>query len=132
MTKHPSFIVKILQGANEGKILKMDFSEQLCNSTVFEITKDPLKSVSNWSYAYDLYCEKDFYNVILLSVSFIGGMIGDLLLLPLPDKYGRKKVLRISKFISLILHLNLLCTIGPTHLIITTFLGGIIYALFPI
>ena len=132
MTKHPSFIVKILQGTNEGKIIKMDFSEQLCNSYLYEITKDPLKSVNNWSYTYDLYCQKDYYNVILLSVPFIGGMLGDLLLLPLPDKYGRKKILRVSMFISLILHLNLLCTIGPIHLIITTFLGGIIYSIFPI
>jgi len=132
MTKHPSFIVKILQGENAGKILEMDFSEQLCNSALYEITKNPLKSVNNWSYTYDLYCEKDYYNVILSSVPFLGSMIGTLYVLPLPDKYGRKKVLKISMFISLIFHLNLLCAINPVHLIIITFLGGIINALFAI
>ena len=132
MTKNPSFIVKILQGENSGKILEMDFSEKLCNSTLYEITKDPLKSVNNWSYTYDLYCERDYYNVILLSVPFIGSMLGDLFVLPLSDQYGRKKVLEISMLISLIFHLNLLCTFGPVHLIIITFLGGIINALFAI
>ena len=43
----------------------MDFKDNLCNSTLYEITKNPLKSVNNWSYTYDLYCDRDFYNVIL-------------------------------------------------------------------
>ena len=132
MTKHPSFIVKILQGENVGKIFEMDFNEKLCNSTLYEITKNPLKSVNNWSYTYDLYCDRDYYNVILSSVPFLGSMIGTLLVLPLPDKYGRKKVMKIAMLISLIFHLNLLCAIGPIHLIIITFLGGIINALFAI
>jgi len=132
MTKYPSFIVKILQGEDSGKILEMDFNEKLCNSTLYEISKDPMKSVINWSYTYDLYCEKDYYNVILLSVPFIGSMLGDLFALPLPDQYGRKKIFKISSFISLIFYLNLLCTFGPLHLIIITFLGGIINALFAV
>ena len=132
MTKHPSFIVKILQGENSGKILEMDFNEELCNSTLYEITKNPLTSVNNWSYTYDLYCERDYYNVILSSIPFFGSMLGTLFLLPLPDKYGRKKVFSISMLISLFFHFNLLCAIGPIHLIIITFLGGIINALFAI
>ncbi len=132
MTKHPSFIVKILQGENSGKILEMDFNEELCNSTLYEITKNPLTSVNNWSYSYDLYCERDYYNVILSSIPFFGSMLGTLFLLPLPDKYGRKKVFSISMLISLFFHFNLLCAIGPIHLIIITFLGGIINALFAI
>ena len=132
MTKHPSFIVKILQGEDAGKIFEMEFNEKLCDSTLYEITKNPLKSISNWSYTYDLYCDRDYYNVILASVPFIGSMIGTLFVLPLPDKYGRKKIFQISMTISLFFHLNLLFTIGPIHLIIITFLGGIINALFAI
>ena len=132
MTKHPSFIVKILQGENTGKIIEMDFKEYLCNSAFYEITKNPSKSVNNWSYTYDLYCEKDYYNVILSSVPFLGSMLGTLFVLPLPDKYGRKKVLQISMSISLFFHFNLLFAIGPIHLILITFLGGIINALFAI
>ena len=132
MTKHPSFFVKILQGEDAGKIFEMDFKDNLCNSTLYEITKNPLKSVNNWSYTYDLYCERDYYNVILSSIPFFGSMLGTLFLLPLPDKYGRKIVMKISMLISLFFHLNLLCTIGPIHLIIITFLGETINALFAI
>ena len=132
LTKHPSFIVKILQGEDAGKIFEMDFKEELCDSTLYEITKNPLKSVINWSYTYDLYCDRDYYNVILSSVPFFGSMLGTLFLLPLPDKYGRKPVFKISMLISLFFHLNLLCAFGPIHLIIITFLGGIINALFAI
>ena len=43
MIKYPNFNVKILQGENAGKIFEMDFNEYLCNSTFYEITKNPLK-----------------------------------------------------------------------------------------
>ena len=132
MTKHPNFIVKVLTGDDAGKTFDIDFNEKLCDSTLYQITKNPLKSVNNWSYTYDLYCERDYYNIILASIPFLGSMIGTLFVLPLPDKYGRKKVFRISMLISLFFHLNLLCAIGPIHLIIITFLGGIINALFAI
>ena len=40
--------------------------------------------------------------------------------------------MKISMLISLFFHLNLLCAVGPIHLIIITFLGGTINALFAI
>ena len=123
MTKHPNFIVKVLTGDDAGKTFDIDFNEKLCDSTLYQITKNPLKSVNNWSYTYDLYCERDYYNIILASIPFLGSMIGTLFVLPLPDKYGRKKVFRISMLISLFFHLNLSCAIGPIHLIIITFLS---------
>ena len=130
MTKYPSFFFKILQGEYAGKIIEMDFKEYLCNNTLYELTKNPSKSVNNWSYTYDFYCDRDYYNVILSTLPFFGSMLGTLFLLPLPDKYGRKIVMKVSMSISLFFHFNLLCTIGPLHLIIVTSLGGIINALF--
>jgi len=132
MTKHPSFYVKMLLGENSGKIIEMDFNDNLCNSTMYELTKNPSKSVNNWSYTYDLYCDRDYYNVILSTIPFFGSMLGTLFLLPLPDKIGRKIVMKVSMAISLFFHFNLLFAIGPIHLIIITFLGGIINALFAV
>ena len=39
-------------------------------------------------------------------------MIGTLIILPLPDKYGTATILKISSLISLFFHLNLLLNIG--------------------
>ena len=103
----------------------MEFSPELCDSTLYEIQKDPKTSVINWSYTYDLYCQKEEYNTIITSLIFVGGMIGILLISPLPDKYGRANVLKYITIISLILHLNLFFITGPNHLILINFFGGI-------
>ena len=86
MIKYPNFNVKILQGENASKIFEMDFNEYLCNSTFYEIAKNPLKSINNWSYTYDLYCEKNYYNVIIVSASLVGTMIGTIIITPLSEK----------------------------------------------
>ena len=132
LTKIPSFFVKKLNSDDPNKIYEMEYSKELCDSTLYQITKNPNKSLNNWSYTFDLYCERESYNTIITSIVFVGGMIGTLFVLPLPDKYGRAKILKIISLISLLLHLNLLFNIGPLHLIIINFIGGIfgmIYAL---
>ena len=108
----------------------MEYSKELCDSNLYEIIKNPKKSVINWSYSFDLYCDKDIYNTIITSLIFVGGMIGTLLIVPLPDKYGRAKILKYIVIISLIFHLNLLFNIGPIHLIIINFLGGLFCQIF--
>ena len=81
--------------------------------------------MNNWSYDYDLYCSKDYYNDLVSTIFFTGGIIGSITLASIPDKYGRKKIFQILIVASLILHLNLLFAIGPIHVIITFFLGGL-------
>ena len=130
LTKHPSFFVRKLKSDNPDQIYEMEFDQKLCDSTLYEITKNPKKSVINWSYTFDLYCERESYNTIMTSIIFVGGMIGTLFILPLPDKYGRAKVLKYVTLISLILHFNLLFSIGPIHLIIINFVGGIFSQIF--
>ena len=122
LTKYPNFFVTKRNEPN--KIYEMEYSHELCDSSLYQISKNPKKSIINWNYTFDLYCQKESYNTIFSSIIFVGGMIGTLLILPLPDKYGRAKVLKYSSFISLILHLNLLFSLGPNHLIVINFLGG--------
>ena len=124
LTKHPSFFVKKLKSVSPNKIFEMEYDPKLCDSTLYEITKNPTKSIINWSYTFDLYCKKESYNTIITSIIFVGGMLGTLLVLPLPDKYGRSKILKAVTLISLILHFNLLFALGPNHLILINFIGG--------
>ena len=130
LTKNPSFFVKKLKSDDPNKIYEMEYSEKLCDSELYEITKNPKNSLLNWSYTFDLYCNRQSYSTIMTSIIFIGGMIGTLFVLPLPDKYGRAKVLKYVTLISLILHFNLLFSIGPIHLIIINFIGGIFSQIF--
>jgi putative MFS transporter len=130
LTKHPSFFVKKLKSEDPSKIYEMDFSDELCDSSLYEIKKNPQKSINNWSYTFDLYCERESYNTIMTSIIFVGGMIGTLFILPLPDKYGRSKILKLVTLISLILHFNLLFSSGPIHLILINFIGGIFSQIF--
>jgi len=123
LTKQPNFFV--IKNDEPNKTYEMEYSPELCNSNIYNITKNPKKSIINWSYTYDLYCSKESYKTIITSIIFLGGMIGTLIILPLPDKYGRKKILQLSSLISLFLHLNLLFNINAIHLIIINFIGGI-------
>ena len=124
LTKNPSFFVKKLKSDDPNKIYEMEYTDELCDSTLYEIIKNPEKSLINWSYTFDLYCNRQSYSTIITSIIFIGGMLGTLLILPLPDKYGRAKILKYVNFISLILHFNLLFSFGPIHLILINFIGG--------
>ena len=130
LTKYPSFLVRKLNSEDSTKLYEMEYSIELCDSNIYQIIKNPKKSLINWSYSFDLYCDKDAYNTIITSLVFVGGMIGTLLIVPLPDKCGRAKVLKYISIISLIFHLNLLFNIGPIHLIIINFLGGLFCQIF--
>ena len=59
-------------------------------------------------------------------------MIGTLTITPYIDKYGRSIILKICVSISLLLYLNLLFCIGPNHLVIVNFLGGMFSTIFTV
>ena len=101
LTKHPSFFVQKLKSDDPNKIYEMEFNNDLCNSSLYKINKNPEKSIINWSYSFDLFCEKETYITIITSIVFIGGMIGTLTITPLLDKYGRSLILKICVSISL-------------------------------
>ena len=123
LTKRPEFLCKD-KNSPDSDYKECKYQQDLCNSN-YEMKKNPLHSVNNWSYDYDLYCSKDYYNDLVSTIFFTGGIIGSITLASIPDKYGRKKIFQILIVASLILHLNLLFAIGPIHVIITFFLGGL-------
>ena len=122
LTKYPSFFVTKINEPN--KKYEMEYNHELCDSSLYQISKNPKKSIINWNYTFELYCQNESYNTIISSIIFVGGMLGTLFILPLPDKYGREKVLKYSSLISLVLHLNMLFCFGPKHLILINFIGG--------
>ena len=130
LTKHPSFFVQKLKSDNPHKIYELEFNQELCDSSLYNITKNPSKSIINWSYTYDLYCDKETYITIITSIIFVGMMIGTLTIVPAFDKYGRSVILKICVTISLITYLNQLFCFGPKHLIIINFFGGMIFPIF--
>ena len=132
LTKHPSFFVQKLQSEDPNKIYELEYNPEFCNSSLYKIIKNPNKSVINWSYTYDLYCERETYITIITSIVFFGSMIGTLTILPLIDKIGRSKIMKTCVVISLILYLNQLFCIGPIHLIFINFFGGIIFPVYSI
>ena len=132
LTKHPSFYVKKLKSDDPNKIYEMEYNQKLCDSNLYEISKNPKKSIINWSYTFDLYCKRESYNIIMTSIIFVGAMIGTLFILPLLDIYGRAIILKSITFISLILHFNLLLSTGPIHLILINFIGGIFSQIFAV
>ena len=107
LTRHPSFFVQKLKSDEPNKIYELEFSQELCDATSYNITKNPEKSLINRSYTYDLYCDKETYITITTSIVFVGMMIGTLTIIPLLDKYGRSIVLKITVSISLIFNILL-------------------------
>ena len=130
LTKHPSFFVQKLKSDDPNKIYELDFSQELCDSSSYNITKNPSKSVINWSYTYDLYCDKETYVTVITSIIFVGMMFGTLTIVPAFDKFGRSKILKICVTISLIVYLNQLFCVGPNHLIFINFFGGMLFPIY--
>ena len=112
----------------------MEFSKKYCDSSKYILKKDPIKSLHNLSYDYDLYCgpHDDIYELWLTISLFIGAIIGNIVLGPLPDQYGREKIFKYLSLFQLFLQINMVFNFGIIHLIIVTFFTGINLFLFPL
>lgn len=123
LTKSPDFFIIDKTKLNQN-LIKAIYSKEICNSSKYEIKKDS-KSIHNWSYEFDLFCNRYYYNTLIVYSVLFGQFLGTLLLSPFPDKYGRNTIFKILIVISLIIHINLILLINPLHVIISNFLGGI-------
>ena len=123
MTKRPDFLFKIKNSLDTYKICP---EENLCKNNLYDYLKNPDESLINFSYDFDLYCDKAFFIPMIGTCFFLGGLIGSLLLSPLPDKYGREKIYKFLLIFCLIVNLNILFPLGPWHLILSTLLIGLL------
>ena len=123
LTKQPDFFV-INRAEQNGNSIKMSYSKELCDHSKYKITKD-IESIHNWTYAFDLYCNREYLNTLVIYSILFGQLLGTVLLSPIPDKYGRKTIFKIIIAVSLIIHINLIILFNPYHVMISNILGGI-------
>ena len=124
LTKMPEFLCKDENGQYT-MICEYDRIKFCSSDNNLEFIKDKKHSVNNFTYAFDLYCSKEFFVPILSTLFFFGGLIGSVIFAPVPDKYGRKNIFIFIQIISLILQINTFFAIGPWHLVFIFFFSGI-------
>ena len=105
----------------------LEFNQDYCDTSKYIMQKDPINSLNNWAYEYDLYCtkEKDFLSTLLVISLFIGGVLGNIIFETIPDKYGREKIYKYLSVIELFLQINLILDFSFIHLTIILFFIGI-------
>ena len=131
LTKQPLFLCR---DNSSQDFAKCNFQEEkFCSkdkNSSFEYIKDKSNSLDNWSYEFDLYCSNKSYIVLIGSGFFIGAIFGCVFITPLPDKYGRKIVLKVFLSISCILHFLILISFNPLLLSIICIISGFVSAIY--
>lgn len=123
LTKQPEFF--IINKEDPKKIpLHESFSKEICDNSKYIIIKDN-KSIHNWTYEFNLFCDREYLNTLIIYSILLGQLLGTILLSPIPDKYGRKNIFIIIITVSLIIHINLVIVVNPFHIMISNLLGGI-------
>ena len=125
LTKKPVYLCKINDDLNS-IYHECEYNKQLFCQNQNSITykKDPSKSIINFTYSFDLICDRENYIPLIGSVFFFGSILGCLALSSLPDKFGRKRIFQILLSISCLANILSLCTINPTQLLFIIFLAG--------
>ena len=128
LTKKPVYLCKINDDLNS-IYHECEYNKQLFCQNQNSITykKDPSKSIINFTYSFDLICDKENYIPLIGSVFFFGSILGCLVLSPLPDKFGRKRIFQILLSISCIANILSLCTVNPTQLLFIIFLSWYVF-----
>jgi len=123
MTKKPDLLCKPKE--YQGNFEKCN-EEDLCKYEEFDHLKIKDDNLINLAYDFDLYCDKSYFPPIIGTTFFFGSIIGSVILSPIPDKYGRKKIYKILIIINSLLNFNMLLSRNIWHIIITTFLLGVV------
>ena len=138
LLKKPNiYVIEINSPNNIPEINKnqsVEFKDEYCDSSKYIIEKDPINSLYNLAYEYDLYCDrkKELYSVGIVISLFTGAALGNIIFETFPDKYGREKIYKVLSIIELFLYVNLILDFGIIHSIIIMFFIGINLYIFPL
>ena len=134
LLKKPNLLITEINNPNKNNPKSVAFKNEYCDSSKYIIKKDPINSLHNLAYKYDLYCsrKKDYYSAGLVMSLFLGATLGNIIFETFPDKYGREKIYKILSVVEIFLLLNLIFDFGIIHLIIIMFFIGINLYLFPL
>ena len=127
-------LITEINSQNKNNSKSVAFKDEYCDSSKYIIKKDPINSLHNWAYEYDLYCnrKKDYYSAGLVISLFFGVTLGNIVFETFPDKYGREKIYKVLSVVEIFLLINLIFNFGIVHLIIIMFFIGINLYLFPL
>ena len=138
LLKKPNFFIIEINSSNNSPKIKynqsVEFKDEFCDSSKYIMKKDPINSLHNWAYKYDLYCtkKKDLLSAGIVISLFSGATLGNIIFETFPDKYGREKIYKVLSIFELFLQANLLFDFGLIHIIIIMFFIGINLYLFPL
>ena len=134
LLKRPNLFVTEINSPNKNNKKSVVFKNQYCDSSKYIIKKDPINSLYNWAFKYDLYCDrkKEYYSAGIVISLFFGATLGNIIFETFPDKYGREKIYKTLSVIEIFLLINLIFDFGIIHLIIIMFFIGINLYLFPL
>ena len=65
LTKYPDFLVRRINSKQNFTI--QEYNSSICDSSIYEIKKYPNTSIDNWAYNFDLYCNRNFYSLLITS-----------------------------------------------------------------
>lgn len=121
-TKKPSFLCKEKDSL---EFYHECHERDLCKDEFFDYIKDEKETLNNISDAFNLYCDKAYISPILGTTFFLGGILGSVILSPIPDRYGRLEIYKILLVVNFFLHLNIMFGINEWHIVLTNMLMGI-------
>jgi MFS family permease len=124
LTNKPALLCK--EKGNDLYPFQACHQEQLCKDDLYEYKKDPLNSLINWTYEFDLYCSREFYLPMIGTSFFLGAMVGSILFSWIPDQDGRARLYKALMSSLFIFHvLPLLFANGPIFIIMNNFMAGV-------
>ena len=122
LSKRPTLMCQMRDSFQDDFILCK--IEEYCLPNRFNYKIEKNSSLNNLALSFELYCEKELYLTLIGTALFLGGLVGSVILSPVPDKYGRLRIYKILNVVSAIIQINLFLCINPTHFIICAFIAG--------